>query len=143
MKTGVKPPQNDHDDGPTKTSHLLSMKGFGHTGGTDRRRSERIPLSIPLDILSLDPFFVFRGRCRTVNVSCHGCRFISHRPFPHNARIRLITLPSFCINAAHVVLCIPVMPAPQVDTWHVGVELVAPGNFWGVKSPPLDWIRTA
>ncbi len=109
----------------------------------DRRRSQRIPLSIPLNVLSLDPYLLFRERCHTIDVSYQGCQFIAHRSLPHNARIRLINLSSFGITAACVVRSIPILPGPQVDTWYVAIELVTPGNFWDVESPPPDWVGTA
>ncbi len=109
----------------------------------DRRHSQRIPLSIPLDVLSLDPFLVFSDSYHTVDVSYHGCRFIAHRPLPHHARLQLITLPRYCITSAHVVRSLPVLRGPQVDTWYVAIELVTPGNFWDVESPPPDWVGTA
>jgi hypothetical protein len=62
---------------------------------------------------------------------------------PHNVKLHLITLPSYCITIAHVVRSIQVLPGPQVDTWYVGVELDIPGNIWDVESPPPDWVGTA
>jgi len=106
----------------------------------DARRSQRIPLSTPLHLLSLDPMYVFSVHCNTVDVSCHGCRLVAPCAFQHKTRLRLTVLSSNRSTTAHVVRSIPVQPGPQVDAWYVAVELDAPGNVWGVESPPPDWL---
>lgn len=98
----------------------------------DRRRSPRVPLSTPVLVLSRDPFLTFRGRFDTVDVSCHGCRFIIPGPLQHNARLSLTILSNNRIVTAFVARSIPVMPGPNVDSWFVGVELDTPGNYWDV-----------
>lgn len=108
--------------------------------GMDRRRSQRITLSTPVNVQSLDPLFTFDGRCYTVDVSSHGCRLIAPRSFQPRVRLRLIILPNERATTARVIRSVPVLPA-SLDTWDIGVELDIPGDYWDVQSPPSDWIK--
>ena len=99
-----------------------------------RRRSERVPLSALLTVFSLDPWLAFTGRCNTVDVSCHGCRLVTSRPFLHNTKLRLNISFNNRTVTSHVVRSIPVLPAPLVGTWFVSVELDTPGDYWQVQS---------
>jgi len=47
---------------------------------SDRRRSQRISLSVPLLVVSLDPQLDFSAHLNTREVSGHGC-LLSSRPF--------------------------------------------------------------
>jgi hypothetical protein len=57
----------------------------------DRRRSQRIPHSVPLFVTSLDAPLTFVGKVQTVEVSGHGCLIHAPRPFPHGTRCALIS----------------------------------------------------
>ena len=110
------------------------------TIGTERRRSQRIPLSIPITIASLEPSLLFSGLCNTLDVSFHGCQFFLSRPFKHGTRLLLESSDTQHTISAHVVRSMPATPDMNVMLWKISVELTHPGNFWGVQSPPPDWI---
>ena len=119
------------------------------TIGTQRRRSQRIPLSIPIMITSLEPSLLFSGLCNTMDVSFHGCQFFISCPFKHGTRLLLeqhgtrllLEIPDMQhTTSARVVRSIPAIQGMQMMLWKVSVELNHPGNLWGVQSPPSDWV---
>ena len=55
----------------------------------ERRRSQRIPQSIPLFVRCLDSPCTFGGKLNTVEVSSHGCVINALRPFPRGTELRL------------------------------------------------------
>ena len=56
---------------------------------SERRRSERIPRSVPLFVRCLDTAFTFAGNLKTVEVSRHGCVLHALRPFLRGSELRL------------------------------------------------------
>ena len=109
------------------------------TIGTERRRSQRIPLAVPIDVTSVTPSQVFGGRCNTIDVSFHGCQFFITRPFKHGERLLICIPDTQRTTSAHVIRSMPAMPGMSVRLWKVAVDLTQPGNFWEVESPPPDW----
>ena len=109
------------------------------TIGTERRRSQRILLAVPINIESLDPLLLFSGRCNTADVSFHGCQFFLSRPLKRGVRLRLDIPHTQATATAHVVRSMPAAADMKVMLWKIGVECAHPGNFWGVESPP-DWV---
>ena len=105
---------------------------------TDRRRSQRVLLSTPLTVSCLDPFLVLSGRYTTCDVSDQGCGFIASRPFQRDAWLRLTIQPRKSIVTAHVISSMPDTPDSRADTWFIGVELDASGNYWTVQSASPD-----
>ena len=105
-----------------------------NTGGTERRRSQRIPLSVPLLVWSLDSAFAFCKHLSTVDVNDHGCLISVPRPFPHGTPLRLDLLYSDHSITAYVIRSMPA--ETQVKFWNVALELDKPGNFWKVTSLP-------
>jgi PilZ domain-containing protein len=127
--------------------HIMSLvKGRAATSleraiGTERRRSRRVPLSVPIYITSLDSSTVFWGHCNTIEVSRHGCNFFISLPFRRGTPL-LLDIPTArpsAIIRCHVVQTMPASPDLKAPLWKVGVEFTQPGNFWNVASPPADW----
>ena len=102
-----------------------------------RRRSQRIPLAVPLFVSSLDPNFKFSERCETVSVSSHGCRLRAPCSLEKGLQVRLDILHTDRTTNAHVVGSEAL--GPDVKTWEVSLELDNPENFWGIQFPPEDW----
>src|SRR6058998_1280903 len=109
--------------------------------GVERRRSQRIPFSLAVYVMSLHPSFSFVKRCELVEVSSHGCQLLAPRPLPRLTRIRLDRLTRVAITVAQVMRSTPV-ESTAVKMWRVGLELEAPGNIWGIAQPPRDWVTT-
>ncbi len=109
----------------------------------DRRRSQRIPQSIPLFVRCLDSPFTFGGNLNTVEVSSHGCVIHALRPFPRGTDLRLDILHGNRTTTARVVHSDPIGTGMFLTTWTVALELDQPGNIWMVKPPPPDWSKTS
>ncbi|TLY28601.1 MAG: PilZ domain-containing protein [Nitrospirae bacterium] len=107
----------------------------------ERRRSQRIPLSVPLFVTSLDPAYAFTGNVHATQVSGHGCMLHAFRPFKRGTKLRLDIVSRHYSTTAHVVHSHPTgTPAPN---WKVALELEKPGNFWRLSAPPPDWLGTS
>ena len=104
----------------------------------ERRRSHRIPVSVPLFVLSLDSL-TFCAHSRTVEVSGHGCVLHAVRPFKRGTRLRLDVLSSNQTTTARVVHSDPT--GTHETSWTIALELDKPGNYWRVTTPPADWPR--
>lgn len=110
----------------TKTSRFRSL-----------RRSERIPLAVPLFITSLDPDTKFSEHCETSSVSRHGCLLRSSKPLEVGVRVRLDIPHTDRTTSAHVVSTGATERGSQ--TLEIALELDEAQNFWGIRFPPDDW----
>jgi hypothetical protein len=108
----------------------------------ERRRSQRIPHSVPLFVRSMDAPCTFGGNLNTVEVSSHGCVIHALRPFPRGTGLRLDILDGNRTTTAHVVHSDPVGIGMRLTTWTVALELDKPGDVWMVNPPPQDWSKT-
>jgi hypothetical protein len=109
----------------------------------ERRRSQRIPQSVPLFVRCLDSPFTFGGNLNTVEVSSHGCVIHALRPFPRGTELRLDILHGNRTTTARVVHSDPIGTGMFLTTWTVALELDKPGNVWMVKSSSQDWPKTS
>ena len=101
------------------------------------RRSTRLPLEVPILVTSLDPAFEFSEECITTLVNAHGCGLVVQRSIPHDLPVRLEIVRSKRQTTARVADVVPLGGTPE--TWLLGMELDAPGNFWGIDYAPSDW----
>ena len=106
------------------------------TVGAERRRSQRIALSLAIDVTNADPSLLFSGRCNTIDVNAHGCQFFLTRPFKHGTPLLISIVDAHQTATAYVVRSMPVSPEMHVRLWKICVEFVRPGNYWEVQSPP-------
>ena len=108
----------------------------------ERRRSQRIPQSVPLFVRCVDSHSTFGGNLKTVEVSNHGCVIHALRPFPCGTGLRLDILDGHRTTTARVVHSDPIGTGMHLTTWTVALELDKPGDVWMVKPPPPDWSTT-
>lgn len=101
------------------------------------RRSTRLPLEVPILVTSLDPSFEFSEECITTLVNAHGCGLVVQRSFPRDVPVRLEIIRTKRHTTARVADVVPLGGEPE--TWLLGMELDAPGNFWGIDYAPSDW----
>ncbi len=109
-----------------------------HPVAGERRRSQRIALSVPVFVLSLDTLS-YCGHLQIIEVSGHGCVLHALRPFKRDTRLRLDLLHSNRTTTGRVVHSDPI--GMHLTSWAVALELDEPGNFWKVQSPPPDWLE--
>src|SRR2546427_3033854 len=110
--------------------------------GVERRRSQRIPFSLPVYMMGLQPSLSFIERCELVEISSHGCQLLAPRPLPRLTRIRLDRLTRVAITVAQVMRSTPV-ESTAGQMWRVGLGLQEAGNMWGIAQPPPGWATTA
>jgi hypothetical protein len=101
------------------------------------RRSTRLPLEVPVLVTSLESASPFSLQCNTTLVNAHGCGLIVPRAFAQGIQVRLEIASAKRHTTARVAEVVPLGGDPE--TWLVGLELDAPGNFWGIEYAPADW----
>ena len=108
----------------------------------ERRRSQRIPQSVPLFVRCLDPAFTFAGNLKTVEVNRHGCVLHALRPFLRGSELHLDLLHGQRTVTARVVHSHPIGTGIFHTKWTIALELDTPGDLWRVNPPPSDWCKT-
>ena len=101
------------------------------------RRSTRLPLEVPVRIVSLDPEFPFSEPCNTSIVNAHGCGVIAPRAPKPGIKVRIEIVAAKRHTAARVAEVVSL--GGERETWLVGLEFEIPGNFWGIDYAPSDW----
>lgn len=101
------------------------------------RRSTRLPLEIPVLVTSLNSAAPSSAQCNTTLVNAHGCGLIAPREFAQGIQVRLEMVSAKRYTTARVAEVVPLGGDPP--TWLIGLELDAPGNFWGIEYAPSDW----
>ena len=90
-----------------------------------RRLEERLSLKVRVDLCSLN----VRLRAQegvTQNVSAHGARVVSNKPWKRNDRLNLLCLPGDFRARARVVYCEPLGP----NSFAIGLQLLAAAGEW-------------
>jgi hypothetical protein len=90
-----------------------------------RRGEERIPLTVRVDLCSLDVRHPAQEGL-TENVSAHGARVVSTNPWKLNDRLNLWSLPGHFRARARVVYCEPL----GVRSFAIGLQLLAASGGW-------------
>src|ERR1700676_2680363 len=108
-----------------------------------KRRSTRIYNAIPVAVQGSDAFRApYQEQVSTLTVSCHGCRYRSKYEVIQGDMVYLEVKQSSEGRATY--------SCPAQVKWvqrlmtkdsnfDIAVELAAPGNIWGIVSPPDDW----
>ena len=104
--------------------------------GANRRRSSRLPLSVPVFVTGKSTIVNVHSRCDTLDISHTGARLRSKRLLPFGASIRLDVLGGSGIAMGKVVRVMPVR-----GSYVIGVQFDQPANIWNIKNPPNDWPR--
>ncbi len=107
------------------------------TGGTEKRRSDRLMLTIPLQVIGEDSSGLkFRDEARTVTLNRHGARIHVARRLQSGQTLRVINIIAHHESDFRVVG--PVAPFTEKGgDW--GVEsLDAKDNIWGIQFPPPE-----
>jgi len=90
-----------------------------------QRLETRLPVAVRVDLWSLD----IRQRaqeCVTENVSTHGARVVSNKPWKLNQRLNVHSLPGDFRARARVVYCEPL----GVNSFAIGLQLLAATGHW-------------
>lgn len=104
------------------------------------RQGTRIKCEIPLTLISLDPAHPFSGPCLAILANPNGCAVRCTHSLEVGTAVQLEGLPTGTVITARVVNCISLGPYQRVTI--LGLALDRPGNVWGIKDPPQDWLPT-
>jgi hypothetical protein len=108
-----------------------------------KRRSTRIYNAIPLAVQGSDAFRApYSEQVSTLTVNCHGFRYRSNYEVIQGDTVYLEVKPSSEGTSAYSCQA-QVKRVQRLMTkdsgFEIAVELSAPGNIWGIVSPPADW----
>jgi hypothetical protein len=123
----------------SRPKNFLPADSMGPSEKTQHaiRRSTRLPLEIPVLVISLDPSTPFSEESNTTLVNAHGCGLIVPRAIAQGVHVRLEIVSAKRHTTARVAEVVPLGGDPE--TWLIGLELDVPGNFWGIEYAPSDW----
>lgn len=112
--------------------------------GRAARRSTRVNQTIRLAVEGVDSFRgPYHEEVSTISLNCHGCMYESKHEVLPNAFVILELNgkggDSKPISTRGHVKWIQ-RPSEQGGLFQTGIELDEPGNFWGLESPPSDWL---
>jgi hypothetical protein len=112
------------------------------------RRSTRIDRSIPLMIHGADlSRLPYQEQVSTLTISYHGCKYRTrHQVVRGDVVVLEVNHPnegSSRTSSRARVKWLHALTNGHDGTFEVAVELEAPGNVWGVPSPPQDWFAAA
>ena len=107
--------------------------------GKDLRRSSRITISIPLELVGQDSDGMeIHTIATTKYVNKHGALLLADRPFPIETEVTLQMPHQERARQATVVWVS--QEKDENGQTALGVELAEAENFWGVQFPPDDWV---
>lgn len=95
-----------------------------------RRTETRTPMSVPVDLSSLDARMPAQQGI-TENVSPRGARVVTARPWQLNARLNVRSLHGSLRSRCRVAYC----QSLAQETYAIGLELFAPAGDWASPSP--------
>lgn len=120
----------------------FSRKDAFSLPGTARRRSTRLDYQTPVILSGRDATGQpFREETTTLIVNFHGAKIRTARPILVGMLVTVeclrtrVTAKAVCVNTY--------APAPDDPLPAIAVQLVQPGNMWGVERPPADWATVA
>jgi hypothetical protein len=103
-----------------------------------RRRSTRIEAAVRIILTGRDAAGrPFREETETSTVNLHGARLATR----HEVVVGMqVGLENYWTGEAEKAICVRVEePAPGQTARHIAVQLLNPGNVWGIENPPADW----
>ena len=111
---------------------------FARHSGTNRRRSTRIDFSVPIVLSGRDAKGEgFRESTHTAIVNLHGARLKTNREILVGMQVSIDNPQN---GASEKAVCVRIEgDVPGENAHYIAVQLVRPGNIWGVPDPPADW----
>jgi hypothetical protein len=109
-----------------------------------KRRSTRIDQAIPLIVQGVGALREpYHENVSTVQISCHGCTYISKHEVIQGETVYLDVKHSnngsaVCSSRARVKWAQKLVSNKE-KIFQIAVELEIAGNIWGIPAPPVDW----
>lgn len=121
----------------------MSNSSLAIDSGRPARRSSRVNRAIALAVAGVDSFRgPYQEEVSTVTISAHGCKYESKYEVLPNASV-ILELKGRdnkpISTRGHVKWTR--RPAETGGLYETAIELDAPGNIWGIDSPPADWLQ--
>jgi hypothetical protein len=116
----------------------LEFVGTWSTSGPDanRRRSQRVILSVPVTVTGQGPKGQFTEETKTLVVNAHGALITLAAKVAQGQQLQLKSVSNPDIQDCKIVF---IGPTVQGQT-QVGVEFLKPApHFWHVAFPPENW----
>jgi PilZ domain-containing protein len=123
-------------------SPSLELMNTWSTAGPDanRRRSQRVILSVPVSVSGTGPKGTFTEETKTLVVNAHGALITLAAKVTQNQQLELKSASNPEPQSCKVVY---IGPSVQGQT-QVGVEFLKPApHFWHVAFPPENWAPMA
>lgn len=120
----------------------FSKRELSQQARANRRRSTRLDYETPVVLSGRDARGQpFHEETVTLIVNFHGAKVRT----THQVLVgMLVTVESVKTGQSAKAVCVNVYEAPSGQTWHgIALQLVQPGNIWGVEDPPADWAAVA
>lgn len=108
----------------------------GTTVASNRRRAQRVIISIPVQISGRDVTHAFSQSTSTVTVSPNGCLVLLDIPVVRSQEL-FISLPG---TLQKVLGTVAYISQDAAKIREVGIEFLEPTpTFWRINFPPEDW----
>jgi PilZ domain len=124
------------------TDTLASFEA-GSTSGSEKRRSSRVPMAVPITVSGIDALGeTFREFTTTLSVSCNGCKYKSKNYVQRDSFVTIEIIPQNPRLAPRAVKGRArwvQRPRNLREQYEIGLEFVVSGNVWGLDPPPPDW----
>lgn len=126
---------------PTIT-HPFFKSPFSRQPGPNRRRSTRLDFVVPIVLSGRDAKGEsFREETQTATVNLHGAKVSTRREILIGMQV---TIENPQNGAVEKGVCVRVYESgPGEIERFIAVQLIRPGNIWGVENPPEDWATLA
>jgi hypothetical protein len=120
----------------------FAKKGLFPQRGSNRRRSTRIDYEVPVVLSGRDAAGqTFREETTTLIVNFHGAKVRTSRQVLVGM---MVTVENVRSGQGGKAVCVQVHEVePGAMTHAIALQLVHPGNIWGVENPPADWDSVA
>ncbi len=120
----------------------FARKDLSQQAWLKRRRSTRIDYMTPVVLSGRDASGQpFREETTTLIVNLHGAKVRTG----HKVLVgMLVTIESLKTGASGKAICVIAFEPEGAEPDHaIAVQLIQPGNIWGVEDPPPDWATVA
>jgi hypothetical protein len=104
--------------------------------GEERRRSQRVIIRVPVNLVVAGTGAALRISGHTVAVNIHGAMVVSPRSLDADATLELVNGRTNEKVAARVTRA----PRESAEGFLIPLEFIAPApNFWQISFPPSNW----
>ncbi len=103
-----------------------------------KRRSSRVDFVTPMIFIGRDVSGeAFREETETITVNLHGAKFQTRHEVLIGMQVGVENPRDGNVGKA---ICVWVgAPKPGEETHEIAIQLLTPGNIWGMENPPEDW----